>query len=80
VVRRVRLTVLTGPAGQRIELTVRNQGKALHNIAVDGQGIDQDIKAGATATVQVRVPTSGPVTFTCKYHLPQNMRGELQAQ
>jgi plastocyanin len=73
-------TVLTGPAGQQLQLTVRNQGKALHNIAIDGQGIDQDIKAGATATVQVRVPTSGAVTFVCKYHLPQNMRGELRAQ
>lgn len=72
-------TVLSGPAGQEVTLTITNVGQALHNFSLPDQGVDVDIQAGQQATVTVTFPSSGAVTFECKYHLPQNMRGELRA-
>ncbi|HWO71865.1 MAG TPA: cupredoxin domain-containing protein [Actinomycetota bacterium] len=72
-------TVLTGPAGQEVTLTVSNVGQALHNFSLPDQGVDVDIQAGQQTTVTVTFPSSGAVTFECKYHLAQNMRGELRS-
>lgn len=72
-------TVLTGPPGQEVTLTVSNGGQALHNFSLPDQSIDVDVQAGESTTVTVTFPSSGAVTFECKYHLPQNMRGELRA-
>lgn len=72
-------TVLTGPAGQEVTLTVTNVGQALHNFSLPDQDVDVDIQPGQETTVTVTLPSSGAVTFQCKYHLAQNMRGELRA-
>jgi plastocyanin len=72
-------TILSGPAGQEVTLTLESVSQALHNFQISDQGIDEDIEPGGRITVTVTFPDSGAVTFECKYHLAQNMRGELRA-
>jgi plastocyanin len=74
-------TVLEGKAGQKLTLKMFNEGEAVHNITLQAQGIDKDVKAGEKdVTVVLTFPQSGAVTFNCKYHLAQNMRGELKVK
>ncbi len=69
-------TCETGVPAGTVTLTVQNKGQALHNISVPDQGIDQDITAGQTVTVQVKVG-SAPLHFFCKYHRTSGMVGAL---
>lgn len=63
------------PAGT-VTLTVENTGRQLHNVTVADQGIDQDVAAGETITVQVEVGAA-PQQFVCKYHRTSGMVGAL---
>ncbi|HXF72435.1 MAG TPA: cupredoxin domain-containing protein [Actinomycetota bacterium] len=72
-------TILEGPAGAEVTLTLRNAGQALHNFEIPDQDVDVDVQPGQEATVTVTFPSSGAVTFECKYHVAQGMRGELRA-
>lgn len=68
-------TCVEAGAGESLEVTVRNSGSALHNLRVDSLGIDEDVQAGETITVEVTLPDSGSVPFVCKYHIPNGMQG-----
>ena len=68
-------TCITGATGQ-VSVTLTNKGKLLHNISIPDQGIDTDIPAGQTVTVQVRV-AGQPVQFFCKYHRDAGQQGAL---
>ena len=70
-------TVLRGTPGQRLTITLSNQGNALHDFRIAAQHIDAGVEAGTPVTVTVTFPEKGAVTFECRYHLLQNMRGEL---
>jgi plastocyanin len=70
-------TVLRGAPGQRLTLTLSNQGSELHNFRIPGRHVDTDVEAATPVTVTVTFPQSGAVTFECRYHLSQSMRGEL---
>ncbi len=70
-------TVLKGTPGQKVTLELENEGKVEHNLTIDSQGIDKDVEAGKSATVQVSIPQSGSVAFYCKYHRSQGMAGAL---
>ena len=59
-------TCLTGATGTAT-LTLRNDGRLLHNFSVPEQSIDIDIPAGQTVTVKVAV-AGKPVGCFCKYH------------
>lgn len=63
------------PAGT-VTLTVHNGGQALHNVTIADQNIDQDVEAGQTITVQVKIGSS-PVQYFCKYHRTSGMVGAL---
>jgi len=54
---------------------VTNGGSALHNLTVESLGIDEDVQAGETITVQVTLPDSGSLPFVCKYHVSNGMQG-----
>jgi plastocyanin len=58
-----------------LEVTVTNTGSALHNLTVESLGIEEDVQAGETITVQVTLPDSGSVPFNCKYHVANGMQG-----
>ena len=74
-----RPTVLHGTPGQRLTVTLSNQGNELHDFRIAAQHIDAGVEAGTPVTVTVTFPEKGAVTFECRYHLLQNMRGELIA-
>ncbi|MCI0632590.1 MAG: cupredoxin domain-containing protein [Actinobacteria bacterium] len=61
--------------GESLEVTVTNSGSALHNLSVESLGIDEDVQAGQTITVEVTLPESGAVPFVCKYHVANGMQG-----
>jgi plastocyanin len=69
-------TCTSGVAAGTVTLTVHNSGQALHNVSIADQGIDEDVEAGETITVQVTVGSS-PVQFECKYHRTSGMVGAL---
>jgi plastocyanin len=60
-----------------LTITVTNDGQALHNFSVKSLGIDQDVTAGQSITVQVEFDGSAPLAFFCKYHVASGMRGAL---
>jgi plastocyanin len=72
-----RPTVLHGTPGQRLTVTLSNQGNSLHDFRIAAEHIDANVEAGTPVTVTVTFPEKGAVTFECRYHLLQNMRGEL---
>lgn len=72
-------TVLTGRAGSRVTLELKNEGKAEHNFSIDTQGVDKDLAAGADAKVTVTIPQSGEISFYCSYHRSKGMAGALRA-
>lgn len=67
--------VTSAPAGT-VTLTVKNTGQALHNVSVPDQGIDMDVPAGQTITVNVKVGDA-VVNYFCKYHRTSGMVGGL---
>jgi plastocyanin len=70
-------TTLTGKPGQTLTLELKNEGKTEHNFTLSDQNIDQDLQPDANTTVKVKFPSSGKVTFFCKYHKSQGMTGSL---
>ena len=70
-------TVLRGRPGQRLTVTLSNQGNTVHDFSIPAQHIDANVEAGTPVTVTVTFPQKGSVAFECRYHLLQKMRGEL---
>jgi plastocyanin len=68
-------TCVEAGGGQTVEVTVTNGGSALHNLSVESLGIDEDVRAGESITVEVTLPDSGAVPFVCKYHVANGMQG-----
>lgn len=62
-------------AGETLEVTVANTGSALHNLTIESLGIDEDVQAGETTTVEVMLADSASVPFFCKYHVANGMQG-----
>ncbi len=62
-------------AGGRLTVTVKNDGKALHNFSITGLGIDRDVQPGQTITVTVPFEGSAPLPFFCKFHIGAGMQG-----
>ncbi|MGH2703891.1 MAG: cupredoxin domain-containing protein [Actinomycetota bacterium] len=69
-------TIITGSAGQKLTIKAHNEGSAIHSLTIGGQDV-VDLPAGQEGSGTVTFPASGAVTFVCKYHTAQNMRGEL---
>ena len=69
-------TCLTGVPAGKVSVTVKNTGSALHNFSVPDQGIDVDVAAGKTITMEVDA-SSGSTAFNCKYHRASGMVGAL---
>jgi YVTN family beta-propeller protein len=72
-------TFLRGKPGQRVRLRVENESGTLHNITIADQQIDRDILPKKTIEVDVTIPPSGVITFSCKFHGPLGMNGQLTA-
>jgi plastocyanin len=72
-------TFLRGKPGQRVRLRIESESGTLHNITIPGLQIDRDILPKQTIEVDVTLPASGTLTFSCKFHGPLGMNGQLAA-
>lgn len=70
-------SIIKATPGQKLTLNLSNHGSVKHNFTIASQGISRDVPPGKTASVQVRLPSSGLITFSCKYHRTLGMAGEL---
>jgi plastocyanin len=70
--------VLTGSAGQKLTLTIDNQGAATHTFTIASEHIDVTLAPGTQQTVDVTFPKSGSTEFLCRFHESMGMTGELQ--
>jgi plastocyanin len=70
-------TVLTGSAGEKITVDLKNTGNTAHTFTIDSAGIDQELQPGATGQVTVTLPASGTLVFYCKFHKTLGMEGQF---
>jgi plastocyanin len=50
-----------------------------HTFTIDALHIDQVVSAGATASVDIKVPTAGSLQFYCRFHQSKGMQGAIFA-
>jgi plastocyanin len=72
-----RPTVLTGSAGQTINLELLNNGSNPHTFTIDAAQVDVQVEPGLNATTKVSFPESGAILFYCRFHAEGGMRGGL---
>jgi plastocyanin len=70
---------ISGAAGKKVTLELKNEGKTEHNFSLDEQNVSKDVEAGEEAEVTVTIPKSGSLTFYCKYHRSKGMTGTLKS-
>jgi plastocyanin len=56
--------------------SLENRGEGLHNLTVEGAGIDVDVGHGQTQEVELDLDP-GEDKIVCKYHVAQGMAGIL---
>ena len=66
-------TALTADAGT-VNVTITNDGSALHSFTLDDGSVSQDIPPGTSKTVTLNL--TGSVAFHCQYH-PTQMMGTI---
>ncbi|MFN2594551.1 MAG: cupredoxin domain-containing protein [Actinomycetota bacterium] len=71
-------TVITGTAGEKVTIELKNEGSTTHNFSVPSEHISKDVSPDSSASVQVTIPDSGETLFFCKFHASMGMRGGLQ--
>ena len=73
-------TVLRGDPGSQVTLELKNEGEEEHNFSIDAQNVDEDVAPGESATVKIKIPSSGEISFYCSYHKDRGMAGALAAK
>lgn len=63
--------------GATVKVFLQNSGTANHTFTVDGQPVDASLDKGKTATADVKAPSSGVVTFYCRFHRSSGMQGAV---
>ena len=62
--------------GEKVGITLSNEGKAAHTFTSDGLNIDQDVAAGKKVKFTVTVPSNGSAfAFHCDFHQSMGMQG-----
>src|SRR6266852_7450987 len=72
-------TFLRGNPGQKLTLIVESEAATLHNLSIPALGIDKDIPPRGKVQLDVTFPASGVLAFSCKFHGPLGMNGQLLA-
>jgi plastocyanin len=71
-------TALSAKAGQKVTLTVKNEGSAEHNLTIAEANVDEDVDKGDSKTVTFTAPAAGTYQYFCEYHkASKNMVGTL---
>lgn len=73
-------STLAGTAGQKLTITLDNQGPVPHNFSIDDQNISVTLQPGEQQDIQVAFPQSGSVQFYCQFHKSSGMVGQLQVK
>ena len=68
-------TSLTAASGDSIDFT--NEDDAEHNFSAEDAGLDVDVDAGGSATIDLADVEPGSYDFFCKYH-KDSMTGTLE--
>lgn len=68
-------TFIKGTPGTTVTLELTNEGDATHTFTSDALGVDQEVSAGETASLDVTLPAAGAVAFYCRFHKQQGMQG-----
>jgi plastocyanin len=63
-------------AGQSVTVTFKNDGNTEHSLTLDNGSGETEAEPGKSATLTVTAPSSGTLTFHCKYH-PTQMKGSF---
>jgi plastocyanin len=70
---------ISAKAGQKVTVTLKNDGSTEHNFSVTSLNVDKDAEKGESASVSFTPSASGTIEFFCKYHkASNNMVGSLQ--
>jgi len=69
---------LDGTAGQKLTITLTNDGSVPHNFSISDQNISVTLEAGQQKDIQVAFPQSGSVEFFCVFHQSSGMVGALE--
>jgi len=70
-------------AGERVKIIFKNEGKAPHNLVIQGLNIKtRTIDGGKTDTIEFTAPSSGTYTFYCSVpgHRSAGMEGKLEVK
>jgi plastocyanin len=71
-------TFIKAEAGQRITITLHNEGQAPHTFTTSELGnVDEQLESGARTEITVTAPRSGQAVFFCRFHRGQGMQGAL---
>lgn len=71
---------ITVSAGEQVKITFRNEGRAPHNLVLEGLGVTtKTISGGQTDTIEFTAPALGTYTFICSVpgHRAAGMEGSL---
>ena len=68
-------TFLKAQPGATVTLELENEGDETHTFTSDSLGVDQEVAAGESATVEVTLPDDGAVAFYCRFHQDRGMQG-----
>jgi plastocyanin len=69
-----------GTAGQKLTITLDNEGSVPHNFSIDDQNINVTLEPGDEQDIQVQFPQSGSVQFYCVFHKSSGMVGTLEVK
>jgi plastocyanin len=62
--------------GEKVRITLENEGSAAHTFTSDSLSIDQDVAAGKKVKFTVTVPSDGTAfAFHCDFHQSMGMQG-----
>jgi plastocyanin len=71
-------STLDGTAGQKLIITLDNEGSVPHNFSIDDQNISVTLQPGTGQDIEVTFPQSGSVQFYCAFHQANGMVGQLE--
>ena len=68
-------TYVKAKPGQSINVELENEGMLPHNFSITALSIDETVQPGTKKELTFALPASGDVTFFCKFHADDGMRG-----
>jgi plastocyanin len=70
-------TFVKATAGQKLTVSLKNEGASTHTFTSTALGVDKELKPGETATVEITVPTADATAFFCRFHQGGGMQGAV---